>query len=81
MAGYPNIDGVSPDNVDIFKSGDRTVTFIILDDNSADDAILSEEVRVDLVEKLGKWEVEWAGMRWKCRRTFYTGWRSRSGCS
>jgi hypothetical protein len=80
LAGYPNIDNASPDKVDVFQNDEKTVTVIVFDDNLQDDARSAEEVRVDLAEKDGKWQIQWAGGRWKCRRAFYTGWTT-SGCS
>lgn len=80
LAGYPNIDGTQPDKVDVFQTGAKTVMIVVFADNLQDDARRTEEVSVNLVEKDGKWQIEWAGGRWKCRRAFYTGW-TVSGCS
>ena len=73
-------DPDSTDKVDVFQTGAKTVTIIVFDGNLQDDSRSAEEIRVDLVENEGKWQIEWAGGRWKCRRTFYSGWTT-SGCS
>lgn len=68
VAGYPNADGVNPDEIHIYYTSSTTLTAIIRNDNLEDDAIAAEENRVDLVYTGAVWEIAWAGGRWKCSR-------------
>jgi hypothetical protein len=79
VAGYPNIDGTNPDQVDIYYVNSTKLVVVIKDFGLMDDSVESRDIRVDLVKKGDIWEVEWAGLRQRCRRGLIIGWTT-SGC-
>jgi hypothetical protein len=67
FAGFPNLEGILPDEVIVFPTSTEQVTIIILQLQIPDDSVASVETRVDLVQNGRSWEVEWAGGRWRCK--------------
>lgn len=66
IAGYPNVDGTSPDEIHSYYENSTKVAVIIQDSHLMDDSVTAKEVRVDLKFNDGEWEIEWAGGRWRC---------------
>jgi hypothetical protein len=82
VAGYPNSDGTNPSEIHISYRNPTQMTAVIRGVNLMDDSVSAKEVRVDLIYRSGRWEIEWAGGRWKCQREliFVPGWQT-SLCS
>lgn len=76
LAGYPNDDHLSPDNVSTYYSNksSKIVSVIVLSTNLMDDSIKDKEYRVDLLEENNSWRIQWAGYRQRCWRGFLGGW-------
>ncbi len=72
VAGYPNIDGINPDQVYIYYVSPTQLTVVIKSYGLMDDSLESKDTRVDLVKKDSEWEIEWAGGRWRCRWNFFS---------
>jgi hypothetical protein len=72
--GYPNLDMILPDRVLFFYTSGIEATVIMLGLQLPDDAIVDEELRVDLVRENGIWRVVWAGYRFRCGRTKTRDW-------
>lgn len=62
LAGATN-----PTKISTFDMGRGRITVIVLQDPVVgDDSVAAEEIRADLVQKGNKWEIKWAGGRWRC---------------
>ncbi|MCP4539268.1 MAG: hypothetical protein GY832_19200 [Chloroflexi bacterium] len=78
VAGYPNIEGSEPDQINVFDIGSGRISVVIMEDSLLDDSIRSSQVRVDLAKRGDVWKVEWAGSRWRCWRTVFAVWGTNS---
>ncbi len=56
--------------------GDRVSVLMLHDPIRDDDSRAAEEVRIDLQRKDGRWEVVWAGGRYRCWRGPFREWTS-----
>ncbi len=66
IAGVPV--GVKSDNLAVFDTKHQKRTVIVsIDPIREDDSVAAEEIRVDFVKKEERWEIEWAGGRWRCQ--------------
>ena len=72
FAGYPNIDGTSPDIVRVFHPEPGKVIVVVIDMGLMDDSVEAIKTRVDLVQEDEAWEVEWGGWQLRC-------WGGRGG--
>jgi hypothetical protein len=75
-SGYANPDEIRPDTVKVklFSTGEATATVIIRVEKLPDDSVDATETRVDLLKAAERWQVVWTGARWRCGRSFYSGW-------
>lgn len=81
VAGYPNIDNIPPQKIDVETTKDGMVIVTILSRWLMDDSIEREETRVELIKNGESWNIIWAGWRQKCHRgSFFGGWTT-SSCS
>lgn len=74
LAGFPNADGTQPGKVMDLKKNKRFWSILIKSDHLKDDSIMAVEYRVDFNGQAGQWIIKWAGVRHKCRRSYYKGW-------
>lgn len=74
FAGYPNIDDIPPDKVELYYSSTIDAIIIVLATNIGDDSVQDKEERIDLHFDGNEWKVEWAGYRQKCRRINNPDW-------
>jgi hypothetical protein len=72
FAGYPNIDGTSPDIVRVFHPEPGKVIVVVIDMGLMDDSVEAIKTRVDLVQEGEAWEVQWGGWQVRC-------WGGRGG--
>jgi hypothetical protein len=82
VAGYPNFDNTNPNEIHISYRNSTQMTAVIRSIKLMDDSVSAKEIRVDLIYQSGRWEIEWAGGRWKCQRELisFPGWQT-SLCS
>lgn len=73
-AGYPNLDGLSPNQVFIYYVNDVQVIVIVRAFGHMDDSIRDTDERIELVKENGIWIIEWAGYRQRCYRSSFDGW-------
>ena len=66
FAGYPNVDGTSPDIVRVFHPEPGKTIVVVIDMGLMDDSVEAQKIRVDLVREVDVWRVEWAGGQWRC---------------
>ncbi|MCP4599553.1 MAG: hypothetical protein GY847_03270 [Proteobacteria bacterium] len=74
FVGYPNVEGIEPDNVFFFCTNSYKATVVVVSEGLMDDSIKDQEKRIDLVKEGGIWKIEWAGYRQRCYRSLYGGW-------
>lgn len=66
IAGYPNVDGTSPDIVRVFYPEPGKTVVVVITMRLMDDSVEAKKIRVDLVQEGEAWVVEWAGGQWRC---------------
>ena len=74
FAGYPNIDDIPPDKVEVYYLNASEVVIIVLATGLGDDSVLDKEQRIDLRRDGLEWKVVWAGYRQRCRRAHNPNW-------
>jgi hypothetical protein len=66
FAGYPNIDGIDPDIIKVFRPEPGKAIVVVISMGCLDDSIEAKKIRVDLAQDGEAWVVEWAGGQWRC---------------
>ena len=79
VAGYPNPDNISPQEVEIDEISNDQIVITVLSKKLWDDSISRQEYRVELRMVNGNWLIEWAGLRQMCSRGSLGGW-TKSPC-
>ncbi|GEM_PF-5831930 len=67
VAGFPNSDGTTPNEIYAYYQTQTKMTAIVRSFGLEDDSVSAEEIKVDLVYRSQRWEIDWAGGRWKCQ--------------
>lgn len=75
VAGYPNIDKIDPEKVEMETNADGITIVVVLSPRLMDDSIRRQETRVELIKDGDIWKIVWAGWRQQCARGLFNfGW-------
>ena len=76
-AGYPNIDGLTPESIGFYNINLSEVIVVVRTGRLMDDSIKERELLIDLYQDGDIWRVIWAGQRQRCYRSLSPFWTTK----